>query len=226
MTDATFRTRSVRALAVAGVIGLMASPFAAPRAYAAKGDVKIAAVGEVPADSNDPHIKGCDFQVIAFNLDKGTYAVQFTPQNPKPAGVNDGDYGFSGPSAFVIPSDGTKVTNTFSLIPSTGKTLPPASFHLKVQVGDKVDSKVFWLDGCTAKAPTVPEPEPTSAAVSRPSFEPTSEPSSEPSGSTASVPGKVNSGLEADSVGGLIALGVGGVAIAGLGALGLRRRGR
>lgn len=218
MTDATFRTRSVRALAVAGVIGLVASPVLAPRAYAARGDIKVAPVGQTPGNSNDPHITGCDFQVIANNFDKGTFKVSFTTQDPKPSGVSDKDFGFSGPGTFVIPSDGEAVSNNFTLFSTTGKTLPKAKYHIKVQLsgdGEKVNSKVFWLDDCTAAPPTVPGPEPSS--------QPSSEPSARP---TASVPGKVNSGLEADSSGGIIALGVGGVAIAGLGALGLRRRGR
>ncbi|WOP19052.1 hypothetical protein [Raineyella sp. LH-20] len=216
MTDAAFRPRPIqlrpvharplRLLAAAGVLGLLASPLAATTASAVTGDIKVAEHGATPDNSNDPHIAGCSFDVQAFNVDQGSYAVTFTTQAPAPAGIASSDYGFSGPGQFVIPSDGDTVTHSYVLVSKTGNALPAADFHIKVELdagGDKVNSKVFWLDECAAQPPTEPSATPTTAP---------------------SAPGTVNAGLAGDSTGGLVALGVGGVVIAGLGALGLRRR--
>ncbi|QGF22810.1 hypothetical protein [Raineyella fluvialis] len=197
MTDAAFRSRSLRTLAVAGVLGLVASPIAAPAAFAApnKGDIKVSEPNGVGKD-NEAHIEGCNFDVIAENFPAGTFVTSFTAQPP----TGDAKLGISGDTDVVV-TEGT-VRNHYTLESVTGTPQPNQGWHVKVNVaaqdGKVVDFKVFWLE-CQPKPPTTPS-------------------------ATPSVPGKVNSGLEADTTGGAVALGLGGLAVVGLGALGLRRR--
>lgn len=218
MTDAAFLpTRSLRALAVTGALGLLMSPMmAATAAYAAPGTVKILEPGTAQeVKANDPHVNGCSFDIRLDGVEAGTdYAVTIAGQSPTPEIPE-----VQGQAVLTVPAGQTSVSGHYTLLPTDAvKPHPQQGFHLKAQAThgeDKISSKVFWVV-CGVQPPSgqngTPAPQSSASGTPKPSAE-------------ASVPGMVNAGIDGGNDG-LVALGVGGAAVASLAALGLRRRTR
>ncbi|SDB80733.1 hypothetical protein GA0111570_10350 [Raineyella antarctica] len=155
MTHATFPPRPVRALAVAGAIGLAASPLVAATAYAAPGTIKVVQSGSSDqGNADNPQITGCSFDLRITGADKGTHNVTFEPRPPS-ADIP----GVQGAAQVAISKDKGDATSSYTFIAIEPFEVPADGFHVKANVtsdGDQnVRSTTFRIKDCNPTA--VPE---------------------------------------------------------------------
>lgn len=249
MTDAISRPRTVRALAVAGALGLALSPAFGATAFAAPGTVKIVAPGTSDeVNENQPH-QGCTFDVRLEGAAPGSYQITLVGQPPTPFIPE-----VTGVAVVEVPEGETSVSSTYTLRETENAEPAAQGFHLKVNAKstdaeDTVSSKVIWVD-CDFQAengapgdgengqpgdaengdagengqPGTGDEDGRPRDDDRHDDADRGRPEARPT-ATASVPSTVASGLDGGN-GGLVALGLGGVAVAGLAAAGVRRRTR
>lgn len=242
MADATFRTRTTLALAVAGALGLSTSPMMAATAFAAP-TIQILQPGVGDERTNNSQVTGCSFHVRLDGAEEGSYRITFQSQQPT------GDIpNLQGDPAFVVGKDRAAVTHTYLLLATEGVEAPKEGFHIKATVavnGDNanVGHTDFWVKECspgtTVAAKTAPQEPAEELAADQAATEKSVAEKAAPEARGAelhaddadrskqatedSVPATVNSGIDGGN-GGVVALGLGGVAVAGLAAFGLRKR--
>lgn len=141
MTDVTSRPRALRALAIAGAMGLALSPALAGTAFAAPGSVEILAPGATEAlPGQTPQVDGCTFVVLLDGATTGEYPITMEAVGP-----TKDIPGVQGNPVVVVGE--SPAAQSYTFVPTEGvDPQPEEGYHLKVNAADNgntVSSKTF-----------------------------------------------------------------------------------